>query len=95
MGQSDRQEGRHWLLTANEAVDHFHVLRPLGKGGMGQVFLARDTKLGRKVALKVIRPRVSRRAAERFLLVERLRHEPMIPVVGPSGAGKSSFVRPG
>ena len=33
-------------------VDHFKVLRLLGKGGMGEVYLARDTKLGRKVAIK-------------------------------------------
>ncbi len=37
-------------------VDHFRVIRLAGHGGMGEVYLARDTTLGRKVALKVIRP---------------------------------------
>ncbi len=37
-------------------IDHFKVLRMLGRGGMGEVHLARDTKLGRKVAIKLIRP---------------------------------------
>ena len=45
-----------WLLAPDALVDHFKVIRPLGKGGMAEVYLCRDTKLGRKVALKVVRP---------------------------------------
>lgn len=44
------------LLAPGSLVDHFRVARLIGRGGMGEVYLARDTKLGRKVALKVIRP---------------------------------------
>ena len=44
-------------LEPGTHVDHFRVIRQLGAGGFGEVYLARDSKLGRKVALKVIHPR--------------------------------------
>ncbi len=44
------------MFTAGTLVDHFKIRRQLGRGGMGSVFLARDNKLGRAVALKIINP---------------------------------------
>jgi len=47
--------GDSWLLPGT-MVEHFSIMRPLGKGGMSEVYLARDTRLRRKVALKLIHP---------------------------------------
>ena len=41
-------------LVVGQVVGHYQILAPLGKGGMGEVYLAKDTTLDRKVALKLL-----------------------------------------
>ncbi len=43
-----------WEFASGDVLAHYRVLSPLGAGAMGQVYLAVDTRLGRRLALKVL-----------------------------------------
>lgn len=84
-GFQDRVIRQHDSL-AGERIGRFELVRELGRGGYGVVFLAHDPRLQRDVALKVPRPEalVSPELRKRFLreaqASARLEHPHLLPV---------------
>jgi non-specific serine/threonine protein kinase len=81
------------VISPGSRIDDYEILRPLGRGGMATVFLARDSKHGRDVALKVMNPEVAAAiGGDRFLreidIAARLNHPHVVPLFdsGASGA---------
>lgn len=60
------------MLVAGTALSRYRIVRFIGKGGMGEAYLAEDTHLRRKVAIKVIAPQADyRKLAEALRLFQR------------------------
>src|SRR5438552_3194858 len=41
-------------LSSGSRLGSYEILAPLGQGGMGEIYRARDSKLGREVAIKIL-----------------------------------------
>jgi eukaryotic-like serine/threonine-protein kinase len=85
-------------LADGTSLGQYEILSPLGAGGMGEVYLARDTKLDRTVALKVLSPEVAHdnRRMGRFVLEAKaasaLSHPNVAHIYEIDEAGGTSFI---
>ena len=57
-------------LSTGTKLGAYQILEPIGAGGMGEVYVAEDTKLSRKIAVKVLPPEMAARP-ERLMRFER------------------------
>ena len=82
-------------LLKEDTTGEFAVEGMLGRGGMAVVFLATETRLGRKVAIKVLPPELTfGHGVDRFLREAKtaalLDHPNIIPSIASAAAGRSS-----
>src|SRR5580765_205725 len=85
-------------LAVGSRLGAYEILSPLGAGGMGEVYRARDTKLGRDVAIKILPEsfthdpeRVARFRREAQLLAS-LNHPNIGAIYGLDEAASSQFL---
>jgi serine/threonine protein kinase len=74
------------LLSAGERLGPYEILAAIGAGGMGTVYRARDTRLGREVAIKVSPDRFSDRFEREAHAIAALNHPNICTLhdVGPN-----------
>jgi serine/threonine protein kinase len=87
---------------AESVIGHYSVVRKIGQGGMGAVYLAEDPKLGRKVALKTMKAELAANPLhrERFEREARaaaaVEHENIVPIwsIGEAADGTPFIAMP-
>ena len=62
------------LLAAGDKLGPYEILAPIGAGGMGDVYKARDTRLGRIVAVKVFKEGHGSRFQQEARAIAALNH---------------------
>ena len=81
-----------------QTLAHYEILGPLGEGGMGVVYRARDTRLGRLVAIKVLpsaantNPDGKRRFVREAKAASALNHPNIITIYGIDHAADVDFI---
>ena len=97
MKSDDDKTRTHVVLTTGTMVGHYRIVEKIGAGGMGEVYLADDTDLNRKVALKFLpqhmcadedcRARFKREAQA----AAKLDHPNIVPIHSVDSVGKINY----
>src|SRR3954468_5041105 len=85
-------------LAAGTRLGPFEILAPIGAGGMGEVYRAKDTRLGRDVAVKVLSSEFSadvdrrKRFAQEARAASALNHPNIVTIHEIATAGETIFI---
>lgn len=95
-GQPQQRPKAPSAPAANEGmIAQYEIIRKLGEGGMGVVYLARDSRLGRRVAIKVLRtrdPELTRRFIIEARTTARCTHENIVIIHDAGELNGSPFM---
>lgn len=86
------------IFATGQSLGHYEIVEPLGAGGMGEVYLAEDTRLKRKVALKVLpaalvsNPEANKRLWREARAAARLEHPNICAIHEIAESGECNFI---
>ena len=85
-------------VTPGTKLAHYEILEPIGKGGMGEVYRAKDGKLGRDVAIKVLPDEFAqdeerlRRFQREAKVLASLNHPNIASIYGLEQSGETHYL---
>lgn len=95
--QEDDKTRTHIVISAGMMVNHYRIIKKIGAGGMGEVYLAEDTRLKRQVALKFLPPQLApnKEVYSRFVreaqILAKLNHPNIVGIYDVNASEQQPF----